>query len=256
MTFLNKILESKREQIEDLESVKELQSRLESSSRADVRNPMWSNNLDVIAEIKRKSPSKGDLAKIDDPAGLAEQYCVSGAVAISVLTDQHYFGARPDDFERVRNRVSTPLLRKDFIIDDRQVYETFLMGADIMLLIVAAFDDMGLLKNLHGLARNLKMNVLLEIHTRAELETANELGAEIIGVNVRDLSSFDENPLLGDEIIKEIDRDATSVWESSISNIDDAKRARKAGADCVLVGQALVSRDNPGEFIEQIRSIS
>lgn len=256
MTFLDKIIDSKREQIQNLESVAELEKRIGSSNRAEVRNPAWSNNLDVIAEIKRKSPSKGELAAIPDPGALAEIYALAGATAISVLTDEQYFGAKPDDFQKVREAVSVPLLRKDFIIDERQVLETFLMGADLMLLIVAAFEDKGLLTGLHELAKSIDLYVLVETHTRSELEIAHEIGAEIIGINVRDLGTFEENPLLGDEMISEIDRSAISVWESSITSLEGAKRARKAGADSVLVGQALVRSENPGEFIEQIRSIS
>lgn len=255
MTFLSTIIEAKRAQIEALEDLQTLKIKADEYSAREIRNPRWVDELSVIAEIKRKSPSKGDLAAIEDPASLAQIYERSGASVISVLTDEKFFGAKSDDLSIVRNAVSVPVLRKDFIIDERQVFETFLMDADLMLLIVAAFEDLGLLSSLYQTATSLGLNVLVETHSIVELEIANDLGAQIIGVNVRDLSSFDEKPELGDEMISLIDKSAISVWESSISSIEDAARAKRAGAKAVLVGQALVQHNNPGGFIEQIRGI-
>ncbi|HMS24990.1 MAG TPA: indole-3-glycerol phosphate synthase TrpC [Acidimicrobiia bacterium] len=256
MTFLSTILESKRVAIENLPALEELEQRAAEYERSDVRIPVWGENLDVIAEIKRRSPSKGELATIEDAASLARIYDKAGAVIISVLTDHDYFGARPDDFDLVRNAVSIPVLRKDFIIDIRQVFETYLMGADVMLLIVAAFEDQGVLRALHDCAKSLGMSVLVETHSLAELEVAHKIDAQIVGVNVRDLATFDENPDLGDEVLSHMDSEIISVWESSIVSVNDALRARAAGADAVLVGQALVQHADPADFISQIRNIS
>ncbi len=256
MTFLSTILESKREHVEKLDTLANLQKYVNDHPRNDIRTPVWNDSLDVIAEIKRRSPSKGELAEIENPEELASSYDRAGAVIISVLTDAQYFGAREDDLACVRKAVRAPVLRKDFIIDQRQVYETYMMGADVMLLIVAAFDDVSVLRDLHQCAVSLGLSVLVEAHTHDELAIARDLNAQIIGVNVRDLGTFDENPELGDDLISEIGEGPVSVWESSISSVDDARRARRAGADAVLVGQALVQHDNPEGFIAQIRNIS
>lgn len=256
MTFLSNILESKKAEIDNLESVEVLRRRIHELPNRDIRIPIWSDQLDVIAEIKRKSPSKGDLASIENPGELVHIFEKAGASMISVLTDEMFFGARSDDFLKVRQSVSVPILRKDFIVDERQVYESYLMGADVILLIVAAFRDIGVLKKLYHLAQSLELNILLETHSMDELEIAHELDAKIVGVNVRDLTTFEENPELGDEMIRKIDKSAVSVWESSISSLQDAKRAKESGSDAVLIGQALVQHDNPSEFIEQIRGIS
>lgn len=256
MTFLSTILETKREHVEKLESLEKLKRDVVDRPRDDIRFPKWSDSLDVIAEIKRRSPSKGQLADIEYPELLAREYENGGAAIISVLTDEEYFGARSDDFARVRSAVRVPVLRKDFIIDERQVYETYLMGADVMLLIVAACEDASRLNDLHKCATSLGLSVLVEAHSSAEVEIAREIGARIIGVNVRDLGTFDENPHLGDELIQTIGDGVVSVWESSISSIDDAQRAKLSGADAVLVGQTLVQHDDPAGFIAQIRNIS
>jgi indole-3-glycerol phosphate synthase len=255
VTILSEIIESKREHIESLGSLEELQHQCDVFPRDDIRIPLWSDSLDVIAEIKRKSPSKGELAAIADPASLAKTYQDGGAAMISVLTDHHYFGALPDDLEKVRDVTTIPILRKDFIVDERQIFESYLMGADVILLIVAAFEDESRLHALYECAKSLSLGVLVETHSEAEREIAEHLGADLIGVNVRNLASFEEDSTIGDEVIGGI-TGAVAVWESSILTIEDAQRAQKAGADVVLIGQGLVQHENPGKFIEQIRGIS
>lgn len=255
MTFLPDILGSKRKQIDALGSLSQLQQKANEAARGDLRSPIWSSSLDVIAEIKRKSPSKGELSDISKPDQLAKSYESGGAAMVSVLTDEKYFGAQSDDLKRVRNEILLPVLRKDFVIDIRQVYETYLMGADVMLLIVAAFSDVSQLSELYESAKSLGLKVVVETHSMAEIEVAHELGAEMIGVNVRDLATFEEKPELGDLMIKEISDGTISIWESSIRSLDDAKRAKDAGADAVLVGQGLVQHKNPTEFIQQIKAI-
>ena len=147
----------------------------------------------VIAEVKRRSPSKGDLAEIADPAVLARQYAAGGAAAISVLTEERRFGGSLDDLRAVRAAVDVPLLRKDFVVEPYQVLEARAAGADLVLLIVAALDD-DLLRRLHDQARELGMTVLVEVHDEAETARAVDLGAELVGVNARNLKTLDVDP--------------------------------------------------------------
>ena len=256
MTFLKEILDSKRVEIENLASLDDLKNQFESENCREVRMPIWTNQLDVIAEIKRRSPSKGILAEIENPEVLAKKYENGGATIISVLTDEKYFGALPTDLQAVRNCTSIPILRKDFIIDERQVYESFLIGADMILLIVAAFDNVENLSTLYKCASKLGLSVLVEAHNENEIAIANDIGAQIVGVNVRDLETFEEDPTVGDTLIKKVRKEAISVWESSITTIEQATRAKQSGAGAVLIGQGLVQNENPTEFIQQIRNIS
>lgn len=256
MTFLDQILQSKRESKANQQSEAELSRLCDQNNRNDIRKIKASNSLDVIAEIKRRSPSKGELAEILHPEVLATTYENAGACVISVLTDNEYFGGTKQDFEIVRKTVSVPVLRKDFAIDVADVYETYLMGADVLLLIVAAFEDKALLKTMHDVAQSLGMSVLVETHSQEEIEIAQSIGAKIVGVNVRDLSTFEETPDLGKKLLSSIDETVLKVWESSIMSVENAQVARESGADVVLVGQGLVQSKNPGDFIEQMRNIS
>jgi indole-3-glycerol phosphate synthase len=198
----------------------------------------------VIAEVKRRSPSKGDLADIPDPAALAAEYAAGGAAAISVLTEQRRFGGSLDDLRAVRAAVSTPLLRKDFIVTPYQLLEARAAGADLVLLIVAALDD-DLLRRLYDEAGELGLTVLVEVHDEPETERAVVLGAELIGVNARNLKTLavDENtfgrlaPLVPDDRVK--------VAESGIFAPADVRRFVGEGARAVLVGEALVRDGEP-----------
>ena len=198
----------------------------------------------VIAEVKRRSPSKGDLADIPDPADAGAAYAAGGAAAISVLTEQRRFGGSLDDLRAVRAAVDTPLLRKDFIVTTYQLVEARAAGADLALLIVAALDD-DTLRRLHDEARELGLTVLVEVHDEAETERAVALGAELIGVNARNLKTLEVDddtfgrlaPLIPDDLVK--------VAESGISGPDDVQRFVAEGAGAVLVGEALVKDGDP-----------
>jgi indole-3-glycerol phosphate synthase len=256
VNFLATLVDAQREKNESREAVHILQRRAEENPR-DIRSIEFdSNHLDVIAEIKRKSPSKGELAIIDNPADLAREYEAGGASLISVLTNQEFFGALPDDLTRVREAVDIPVLRKDFAVDLGDVFETYIMDADAILLIVAAFTDHGLLREMYQQAKLLELSVLVETHSEHEIEIANELGAAVIGVNVRSLETFDEDKSIGKKLISAVRPDAIAVWESSIRTIEDAQLARSSGAHAVLVGQGLVQHENPQDFIAQMRNIS
>lgn len=256
MNYLEKILATKLEEIEELNSLEAYEEEFKSYPRQDIRHIHWNGNLDVIAEIKRKSPSKGELAEIKNPGELAKKYEQGGAALISVLTDEKYFGAEKDDLTIVREHISIPVLRKDFIIDERQVYQSYFMGADVVLLIVQAFEDNDKLLTLFKLAQTLGLEVLVEAHDQHQYKVAESIGASIIGVNTRDLTTFEENIDLAKEIFSNKSSDPISVWESGIKTIEDAKRAYEFGAEALLIGQGLVQNDDPAKFIEQIRHIS
>ena len=201
-------------------------------------------HVKVIAEIKRSSPSRGSLATISDPAALARQYELGGASAISVLTEGRKFGGSLADLETVRAAVSLPVLRKDFIATAYQVLEARAAGADLVLLIVAALDD-PTLRELHDLIIELGMTPLIETHSAEELERAAALGARLIGVNARDLSTFELDRDLFGRLAPRFPEGAIRVAESAVLSAADVAHYRSSGADVVLVGEALVTGGDP-----------
>ncbi|RXZ51450.1 indole-3-glycerol phosphate synthase TrpC [Agromyces binzhouensis] len=201
-----------------------------------------SDRVKVIAEIKRSSPSRGSLAAIDDPAALARTYELGGASAVSVLTEGRKFGGSLADLESVRAAVSLPILRKDFIATAYQVFEARAAGADMVLLIVAALDD-ATLAELHGLITELGMTPLVETHSAEELDRAARIGAKLIGVNARDLTTFELDRDLFGRIVDRFPDGAIKVAESAVLSAADVAHYRAAGADAVLVGEALVTGD-------------
>jgi indole-3-glycerol phosphate synthase len=198
----------------------------------------------VIAEVKRKSPSKGELADIPDPAALAAEYAAGGAAAISVLTERRRFGGSLDDLRAVRAAVGTPLLRKDFIVTPYQLLEARAAGADLALLIVAALDD-DLLRRLYDEARELGLTVLVEVHDEPETERAVALGAELIGVNSRNLKTLAVDPDTFGRLAPLVPDDRVKVAESGIFSPADVQRFVGQGARAVLVGEALVKDGEP-----------
>jgi indole-3-glycerol phosphate synthase len=200
------------------------------------------DRVKIIAEVKRASPSRGDLAAIPDPAAQARKYELGGASAISVLTEQRRFKGSLDDLRAVRQAVDVPVLRKDFIATLYQVMEARAAGADIVLLIVAALEQKTL-TDLHGLVIELGMTPLVEAHSADELARAADLGAELIGVNARDLTTFDLDRDLFGRLVDAFPADAIKVAESAVLTPADVAHYRAAGADAVLVGEALVTGD-------------
>jgi indole-3-glycerol phosphate synthase len=211
--------------------------------------------LAVIAEIKRRSPSKGDLAPDLDPAKTASAYAEGGAAALSVLTDGPYFGGSVDDFHRAREACELPLLRKDFVVDEIQVFETRAIGADAILLIVAAIPDDVVLADLHELARGLGLAVLVETHDQAELERALSVGAQIVGVNARDLGTFDEDLGVGERLAALVPPEVIAIAESAIRSRADASRMASSGFDAILVGELLVKADDPIATLRELTSL-
>lgn len=209
----------------------------------------------VIAEVKRASPSRGPLASIPDPALLARQYAEGGASAISVLTEERRFGGSLADLEAVRAAVRVPVLRKDFIAEPYQVFEARAAGADLVLLIVAALDD-ATLAELHRLILDLGMTPLVETHDADEVRRAVDLGAAVIGVNARDLSTFELDRDLFGRLAPIIPDGTVRIAESAVSSVADVEHYRRAGADVVLVGEALVTGGDPVATLTEYLAVS
>jgi indole-3-glycerol phosphate synthase len=196
----------------------------------------------IIAEVKRASPSRGSLAAIPDPAALAVSYETGGASAISVLTEERKFRGSLADLEDVRAAVSIPVLRKEFIAEPYQVFEARAAGADLVLLIVAALEQQRLVE-VHELITQLGMTALVEAHSADELSRALDTGAGLVGVNARDLTTFELDRDLFGRLADRIPSGVIRVAESAVKSADDVAHNRAAGADAVLVGEALVTSD-------------
>ena len=212
-----------------------------------------SDHINVLAEVKRASPAKGYLAEITNPADLAATYAACGASAISVLTEERRFKGSLDDLRAVRARVDVPLLRKDFIASEYQILEARAAGADIVLLIVAGLEQSRLIE-LKSFTEALGMTAFVETHDAEELARAVDCGARLIGVNARDLSTFETDRDLFGRLRHLIPGDAIAVAESAVRTVADVEHYREAGADVVLVGEALVTND-PRVLLPQFTAI-
>ncbi|MBM4418617.1 MAG: indole-3-glycerol phosphate synthase TrpC [Chloroflexi bacterium] len=242
-SILDAIVARKREDLSRHERelpVGEVRRRAEQSPlprpfAAALRRP----TLSVIAEFKRASPSRGAIAQSADPSDVARTYGAGGATAISVLTEEHRFGGSLADLMAVREAVDTPVLRKDFLFDPRHLFEARVAGADAVLLIVAMLEEAALL-DLQELARALGLDTLVEVHTATELERALRVGARLIGINNRDLHSFSVDLATFERLARLVPPDCVLVAESGVFGEADARRMRVAGADAILVGEALM----------------
>lgn len=207
------------------------------------------DRVKIIAEVKRASPSRGPLAEIRDPAALAVSYETGGASAISVLTEQRRFGGSLDDLREVRASVAVPVLRKDFIAEPYQVFEARAAGADLVLLIVAALEQ-PVLRELHELIGQLGMTALVETHSAEEIDRALEIGASVVGVNARNLSTFELDRDLFGTLADQIPAGVVRIAESAVTSPADVAHYRAAGADVVLIGEALVTGEDPVSTLE------
>jgi indole-3-glycerol phosphate synthase len=210
-------------------------------------------SLQVIAEVKRSSPSKGALAAIADPAALAARYEAGGASVVSVLTEQRRFNGSLADLDAVRASVDIPVLRKDFTVEDYQIWEARAHGADLVLLIVAALTD-SQLEHFLGLTHDLGMSALVETHTADEVERAAAVDARIIGVNVRNLKTLEIDRSVFAELAGRIPQGAVTVAESGVRGVADVEEFAALGAHAVLVGEALVRGDDPAAAVAQFRT--
>ena len=217
----------------------------------DVASALRSNKMNIIAEVKRSSPSKGELASISDPAALASQYEQAGAAVVSVLTESRRFKGSISDFQKVRQTISIPMLRKDFIVDEYQVYESRAIGADLQLLIVAALSKSELL-DFFQMANELNMQSLFEVHSLEELETAMGVSPKIIGVNSRNLKTLEVDNQVFDSLIPRIPNDIIKVAESGISNRAEVAHLENLGANAILVGETLVKAQSAGDAIADL----
>jgi indole-3-glycerol phosphate synthase len=208
--------------------------------------------LGVIAELKRRSPSKGDLHVRLDPDALARAYERGGATCLSVLTDREFFGGSPDDLRRARAATALPVLRKDFTVAPADVCDARIMGADAVLLIVGALDDHEL-HDLHDLATRLGLDALVEVHDEPELERALAAGAALVGVNQRDLVTFDVDTARAARMGAAMPPAVVRVAESGIRDADDAATLAAAGFDAVLVGESLVTSGDPAATVAALR---
>ena len=259
MSVLDDINAGVREDMEARQRLVPLAELRERAAAAAPARDAWAalggnsdprDQLKVIAEVKRRSPSKGRLADIADPASLAAQYADGGAAVISVLTEERRFGGSLADLDAVRAAVDIPLLRKDFMIDEYQIWEARAHGADLILLIVASLSD-AQLREFTALSRELGMNVLVETHTAEEIERAVAAEARIIGVNVRNLKTLDVDRSVFAELAGGIPAAALMIAESGVRDVEDVRHYAAGGANAVLVGEALVSDETPRERIAE-----
>lgn len=239
---LTQIVEAKKQEVERLRpSSRSFRTTAENAPpiRPFESALRVSDEVRLLAEIKRQSPSAGLIRGDADAVEIARSYVAGGAAALSVLTDEEFFGGSLDALRRVRAAVDVPLLRKDFVIDEVQVYEARAAGADAILLIVRILDD-PTLAALYAVARDLRLDVLVEIHEPRELDRALAIGATCIGVNNRDLSTFVTDLGLSLNLAPTIDPAITLVAESGIRTADDVRRLGDAGVDAILVGESLM----------------
>jgi indole-3-glycerol phosphate synthase len=209
--------------------------------------------INVIAEIKRASPSKGHLGEISDPAALARDYESAGASAISVLTERRSFLGSLEDLDSVRSAVGIPILRKDFIANEYQVFEARAHGADLVLLIAAGLDP-DVLVRLKLLVESLGMTAFIETHNLEEVQFASSIGAELVGINARDLTTFETDRALFENLVGQLPKDCIKVAESAVRDAADVAAYAAAGAQCVLVGEALVT-GNAKQLLESFTQI-
>ena len=254
-SVLDEIIEGVRLDLAEREAVTSLEDLKAAARRApDALDPMPAfrrSGVSVIAEVKRSSPSKGALATIADPAALAADYEAGGAATISVLTEQRRFGGSLDDLRAVRAKVAIPVLRKDFIVTSYQLWEARAAGADLALLIVAALDQNGL-EALVDRARSIGLTPLVEVHDEEEVERALAAGADLIGVNARNLKTLEVDRDTFARLAPRIPDEAVRVAESGVRGPHDVFEYAKQGADVVLVGETLVKGTDPRSAVADL----
>ncbi|CAL7964271.1 Indole-3-glycerol phosphate synthase [Gammaproteobacteria bacterium] len=251
--ILNDIVLNKQREVDLLKQNFVISEKIRISKKS-FKKSLLNDGLTIIAEIKRKSPTAGQLSIIADPVELALNYTRGGAGAISVLTDERYFDGSIKDLNKVAaalQNTDTTILRKDFIIDPLQITEAIFEGADAVLLIVAILGNK--LKTLLGCARKMNIDALVEVHSIKEINLALDAGAEIIGINNRDLKTFDVDINHSLQLIKHIPKHIVRVSESGIDSQEIALQLRRVGFDAALVGTALVCAEKPAALINLMR---
>ncbi|MEO5720536.1 MAG: indole-3-glycerol phosphate synthase TrpC [Chthoniobacterales bacterium] len=249
MSRLDDILAVKRTEIERLRPRREElhAAALQRSDFRSFQNALIrpTGELALVAEVKKASPSAGVIAELFDPVLIAQNYATAGAEAISILTDEQFFQGRIDYLAQIRAAVDVPLLRKDFILDEVQIAEAAAAGADAILLIVAALRDEELVALLEAAAL-YQMDALVEVHTLAELDRALETDAKIIGINNRNLATFEVDLAVTETLSEEVPNDIVLVSESGLRTAEDVARVKAAGVNAVLIGEALMRAQTSG----------
>ena len=254
MNILKEIIEFKHSEIKERARIIPLE-RIQGSQRLyavrDFIGALKSDDIQIIAEIKRRSPAAGDINIMADPGKIAKTYVNNGAACISVLTDQHYFGGHLEFIQQVKAMVELPILRKDFIISEYQVWESFHAGADAILLIADAIEA-SMLKDLYQLAVELGLHVLIETHDADHLKWISDLNPEIIGVNCRDLTKMETNIKWFEDIAKDLLQNSIWVAESGINSHLDLDYISKLGFHAALVGSSLMKSHDPGVALAEL----
>ena len=256
--FLSKILDAKNQEV-DAARRKIPEGRLMAESRKPRERRSFSEKLstpgrfgaNIISEIKRGSPSKGAIRADLDPEALAAAYEKGGAAALSVLTDRSFFMGGPEDLQKARGAVRLPVLRKDFIVSTYQVYEAAVMGADAVLLIVRALSPQ-FLRACLDLCRELQLDGLVEVHSEAELGEATQAGAELIGINNRDLTTFQTDIQTSVNLARRLERGQVAVAESGIHERGQIEKLLDAGIWNFLIGESLVRAPDPVRLLRQL----
>ena len=253
MSILDKILAVKRAEVA---AAKRAAPEVEARARAapatrDFVGALRAKTPAVIAEIKRASPSKGLLRANFDPAAIAKSYEQAGAACISVLTDREFFQGAPEDLIKAKAACALPALRKDFLIDPYQAFEARALGADCVLLIVACLDD-AQMRSLEKLAHSLGMAVLVEVHDAAELERALALDTPLIGINNRNLRTFDTRLETTLDLLPRMPKQRMVITESGILSAADVRRMRDQGVNAFLVGEAFMRAPDPGSALREV----
>tara|TARA_B100000959_G_scaffold262253_1_gene300494 strand:+ start:138 stop:917 length:780 start_codon:yes stop_codon:yes gene_type:complete len=253
--ILNKIIEEKRKELKHSKSsasLKEMRKRIgDAGNNRGFKKSLENDSINIIAEIKKASPSKGIIREDFNPVEIAEIYQDHGAVAISVLTDKKYFQGDIEYLNQIRKNVSLPLLRKDFIIDEYQLYEAKAFGADAVLLIAAVLDKNQLTEYME-LSKEIGLENLVEVHSFKDLEKAIYSEAEIIGINNRDLQTFEVSLKTTLEMAKEIPENKVIVSESGINSHDDILELQKNGVNAFLIGEALMREKDIGKKLKEL----
>ena len=252
MSFLERIVAARRRVVEELEDSAESWDRAARAQTPprDFRAALAAGGMSLIAEIKRRSPSKGDLAPWLDPGEIASSYERGGARAVSVLTEPEFFGGSPDDVDAARRATSVPVLWKDFVLDPVQIDQARAVGADAVLLIVRMTPSE--LPLLVAEARSWGMCPLVEIFDEDDLEVALDAGADVVGVNHRDLETFEEDPTATLRLRKLVPDDVVLVAESAIRTRDDVRALEDIGVQAMLVGEAIVTSGDPEAKIREL----
>ena len=252
--MLRAMLEAARSRAAEIDLATVRRAAAAVPARRSLEQALGRPGLSVIAEIKRRSPSRGELAAGLDPVRQASCYEAGGAAAVSVLTDPDFFDGSLEDLTSVRRTVELPVLRKDFIVHPAQVWESRAAGADALLLIVAALDDTELTA-LVTEAAEAGLEALVEVHTLEEIHRAEAAGARIVGVNNRDLKTFRVDLGTAESLAPHLGSFAVTVAESGVLGVGDARRMADAGYDAVLVGEGLVTASDPAAFLAELGGV-